>query len=124
MRLFHFTGEGVPELIASDGFFDETSSISWTLRFRDGVELSDSTETDARTDLNSCLAVLEIDEALIGEYQTWPPSSEVLRRALAKLNVGPHRRDWLVPAHILNQHAHVVDSGDFSSPAFAARYTS
>jgi hypothetical protein len=74
--------------------------------------------------MHSWLVVLEIDEALIAEYQIWPPRSEFLRRALAKLNLGPRRRDWLVPAHVLNEHARVVDSGEFSNPAFAARYTS
>jgi hypothetical protein len=45
-----------------------------------------------------------------------------LRSLLATLTLGPRGREWLVPAQVLNDHAEVVDIGDFADPAFAARY--
>jgi hypothetical protein len=71
----------------------------------------------------SCwLLVVDVDEQWIAPYEEWRPSSRLLRSALARLNLGPRGREWLVPAKVLNEHARVIDAGDFSNPAFAARY--
>jgi hypothetical protein len=117
MRLFHFTTPSGYELIAEEGFSDWTS---WGLR--EGVELSESTITDAFTSTSCWLLVIEVDEERIEPYEARQPKSQLLRSALARLNLGPHGREWLVPASVLNEHAHVTDAGDFSDPTFAASY--
>jgi hypothetical protein len=117
VRLFHFTTDSGYEQIAADGFSDWTS---WG--FRQGVELSESTSTDAFTPTSCWLLVLDVDEELIAPYEGRQPASQWLRSALARLRLGPRGREWLVPAQVLNAHARVIDVGDFSDPAFAARY--
>jgi hypothetical protein len=117
VRVFHFTTEGGYEQIAADGFSDWTS---WG--FREGVELSDSTSTDAFTPTSCWLLVVDVDEELIAPYQGRQPDSQWLRSALARVDLGPRGREWLVPAEVLNEHARVIDVGDFSNPAFAARH--
>jgi hypothetical protein len=117
VRLFHFTTDSGYEQIAADGFSDWTS---WG--FREGVELSESTSTDAFTPTSCWLLVVEVAEERIAPYEGRQPSSQLLRSALARLNLGPHGREWLVPAEVLNEHARVIDVGDFSDPTFAARY--
>jgi hypothetical protein len=117
MRLFHFTTDSGQELIAEEGFSDWTS---WG--FREGVELSDSTSTDAYTSISCWLLVIDVDEKHIGPYEGRQPRSRLLRSAPARLDLGPRGREWLVPAKVLNEHARITDVGDFSDPTFAARY--
>jgi hypothetical protein len=117
VRLFHFTTDSGYEQIAADGFSDWTS---WG--FRHGVELSESTSTDAFTPTSCWLLVVEVDEERIAPYEGRQPSSRWLQSALARLNLGPHGREWLVPAEVLNEHARIIDVGDFSNPTFAVRY--
>lgn len=117
MRLFHFTTEDDYEQIAADGFADWTS---WGTRR--GVELSESTRTDARTAISCWLLVIDIEEERIAPYERRQPASRLLRSALAASHLGPHGREWLVPAELLNEHGRIVDVGDFSDPAFADRY--
>jgi hypothetical protein len=117
VRLFHFTTDSGYERIAANGFSDWTSSGSHM-----GVELSESTSSDAFTPTSCWLLVLDVDEEWIAPYEEWRPSSRLLRSALARLNLGPRGREWLVPAKVLNEHARVIDVGDFSNPAFAVRY--
>jgi len=117
VRLFHFTTDSGCEQIAEDGFSDWTS---WG--FREGVELSDSTSTDAFTPTSCWLLVVEVDEECIAAYEARQPKPQLLRALLAGVNLGPRGREWLVPAKVLNEHARVIDVGDFSDAAFAARY--
>jgi hypothetical protein len=117
MRVFHFTTDGGNEDFLLQGFSDWTS---WG--FSDGVELSESTSTDAFTPMSCWLVVIEIDEERIAPYEGWRPRSRLLRVALAKLSLGPQGREWLVPAEVLNEHGRVIDVGDFTDSAFAARY--
>jgi hypothetical protein len=119
VRVFHFTTDTGYELITAEGFADWTSS-----GFRSGVELSESTSTDAFTPTSCWLLVVEVDEQRIAAYEARQPKSRLLREALARLDLGPHGREWLVPAAVLNEHARVVDAGDFTDPGFAARYGS
>jgi hypothetical protein len=117
VRLFHFTTDSGSEQIAADGFSDWTP---WC--FREGVEPSERTSTDAFTPTSCWLLVVEIDEERIAPYEAPQPNSQLLRAALASLNLGPGGREWLVPAKVLNEHARVIDAGDFSDSTFAARY--
>jgi hypothetical protein len=87
-----------------------------------GVELSESTSSDAFTPTSCWLLVLDVDEEWIAPYEEWRPSSRLLRSALARLNLGPRGREWLVPAKVLNEHARVIDVGDFSNVASSSAY--
>jgi hypothetical protein len=117
VQLYCFTTDSGYEQITADGFSDWTS---WG--FRHGVELSESTKTDAFTPTSCWLLVVEIQEELLAPYEGRQPSSPLLRSFLARLNLASDGREWLVPARVLNEHARIVDAGDFSQPVFAARY--
>ena len=117
VRVFHFTTESGYEQIAADGFSDWTS---WG--FREGVELSETTSTDAFTPTSCWLLVLEVDEECIAPYEARQLRWQLLRAALERLNLGSRGRLWLVPGKLLNEHASVVDVGDFTDPSYAARY--
>jgi hypothetical protein len=116
VRVFCFMTEDGCEQIATDGFYDWAA---WG--FETGVEVSESTTTDAFTTRSCWLVCIEIDEALIAPYLSGQPSSPFVRSVLFGRNLGPHAREWLVPAELLNQHGTITDVGDFSQPAFAAR---
>ena len=66
--------------------------------------------------------MVEVEEESIAPYEARQPNSQLLRTALASLNLGPRGREWLVPAKVLNEHARIIDVGDFSNPTFASRY--
>ena len=121
MRLFLFATDSGYEQIVANGFSDSTSTLT-SSGIREGVELSESTRTDAFTPTSCWLVVVEVDEERIAPYEERQPGSPLLRAALHRLNLGAHGREWLVPAAVLNEHGRIVDAGDFSNPTFAVHY--
>jgi hypothetical protein len=97
VRLFHFTTDADAEFFPDQGFTDSTVWLRAGAP-GGGVELSDTTRTDAYSADTSWLVVVEIHERHIAPYERGPIGRPILRALLESLGVHAHGREWLVPA--------------------------
>ena len=108
MRLYHFTTGGSAELLRKTGrFYSQSTSHSWTgTVLGEGVDFSDSTDTDAYSPDSPWLVCIEIEEPRISRYEM--PRTPTARRLLGALSMGRRQREWLIPHEVLRDHARVV----------------